>query len=253
MIGSKVIELVAIGSTNTYAGELFANNDFEDGTIIWAHEQFAGRGQHDHTWNSETGKNLTLTVCLKPRFLAPEKQFQLNKAIALGLLDFIQYYTILLPRVMRHESHIKWPNDIYLGDRKIGGILIDNRIMGAKFETSFVGIGFNINQTRFAPDIPNPVSLIQILGRETLLRDALVLLCSFLDNRYEAIKQMHFTGIDQEFGQSLLGFDQWRYFLLDNAPLEGKIRGVDPSGRLMLENRNGETLFFGHGEIEFIL
>jgi BirA family biotin operon repressor/biotin-[acetyl-CoA-carboxylase] ligase len=249
MIGHPLIELETVGSTNTYAGELFAQGDFADGTVVWAHEQYAGRGQHDHIWSSEPGKNLTFTVCLKPRFLAPEHQFQLNKAITLGILDFLTSVTHHASLVTRHASRIKWPNDIYLGDRKIGGILIENRIMGSELAVSFVGIGLNINQTRFAPDLPNPVSLIHVLSHEIDLKEAMNGLCGFLEQRFQAIQQGEAQALGQEFDRNLLGYEEWRTYSVAGGFLEGRIKGVDPSGCLLVEDRNGGITAYGHGEI----
>jgi BirA family biotin operon repressor/biotin-[acetyl-CoA-carboxylase] ligase len=253
MIGKKIIELARVDSTNAYANQVFPGAEFENGTVIWAHEQFAGRGQHDHRWISEACKNLTITVCLKPRFLAPGRQFQLNKAIALGIIDFIDSFLQPASPGLQPASSIKWPNDIYIGNRKIGGILIENRIMGSSLETSFAGIGINVNQTRFTSDIPNPVSLIQILGRETELKASLLTLCGFLDMRYQELRQKDPVSLDQEFDRSLLGFDQWGNFVCHGARLEGKIKGVDNSGRLLLETHNSEILSFDHQEITYLL
>lgn len=257
MIGDRIIELSRVDSTNSYASQVFANTEFVDGTIIWAHDQFAGRGQHNNIWKCETGKNLTFTVCLKPRFLPPDRQFKLNKAIALGVIDFIRcsLYPVQQMRDISpvSASCIKWPNDIYVGEQKIGGILIENTIMGSIFETSFVGIGVNINQTHFASDIPNPVSLINILGHETVLKEALLSLCNFLNIRYMEIFQTDMANLDLAFDQTLLGFDHWRYFLRGGDQMEGKIKGVDDIGRLRVESRYGETHCFGHKEIEFVL
>ncbi len=266
MIGKNLIELASVDSTNTYASQVVADGDFEDGTVVWAHDQFAGRGQHDHLWSSESGKNLTLTICLKPRFLAPDRQFQLNKAIALGVLDFIcsvvspPPVTRHLSPVTRHASpvtchalRIKWPNDLYVGNHKIGGILIENMIMGSTLETSLAGIGININQTGFSPDLPNPVSLINFIGHETDLKEALYALCGFLNKRYLRLIQNDLAHPDQEFDQNLLGFDQWRTFLRDGSELEGKIKGVDHTGRLILETHSGEALYLNHGEIEYVI
>jgi BirA family transcriptional regulator, biotin operon repressor / biotin---[acetyl-CoA-carboxylase] ligase len=259
MIGGTVIELDRVDSTNTYASHVVGNTGLEDGAVIWAHEQFAGRGQHDHGWNSEAGKNLTFTVCLKPGFLAPDQQFQLNKAICLGVLDFIRTFPFPVSRIPHPVSSIpdpfpciKWPNDIYIGEQKMGGILIENRIMGSSLETSFAGIGLNINQTRFAPDIPNPVSLIHLLRHETMLKDALLTLCGFLDKRYQELKNADMAGLDDEFNQNLLGFGEWRTYLREGDEMEGKIRGVDNTGRLMIEHRNGDTLCLNHGEITYV-
>ncbi len=266
MIGKKIVELDSIDSTNAYANKLLLHSPLEDGVVIWSHEQFAGRGQHDHIWVSETGKNLTFTVIFRPAFLAPDRQFLLNKVVALAVIDFLA--TSLLnsstSRPAREESpgssgiiqpslSIKWPNDIYVGDLKIGGILIEHKIMGYMLETSLAGIGVNINQTHFTPDIPNPGSLIQFLHRETSLKDALLMVCRYLDLRYNTLKESGPESLDFDFNQHLLGFGKWRKFTCLEDTLEGNIRGVNSLGQLLIETRTGETLQFNHREVEYIL
>jgi BirA family biotin operon repressor/biotin-[acetyl-CoA-carboxylase] ligase len=254
MIGQKIIELNRVDSTNAYANLVVAEHDFDDGVVIWAHEQFAGRGQHDHQWSSEAGKNLTCTVCLKPHFLAPDRQFQLNKAISLGVLDFVRHFLNHSSLGTRDSScSVKWPNDIYVGDKKIGGILIEHKIMGSVLGTSIAGIGVNINQTRFAPDIPNPVSLIHVLRHETLLKDALQYLCAYLNTRYARLQQPDLNNLDLEFNQNLLGYNQWRNFSSNGILLEGRITGVDDIGRLQIETRNGAITSYNHKEIEYVI
>lgn len=192
-----------------------------------------------------------ITLCLQPRFLAPDRQFQLNKAISLGVLDFIRSFHNPASGVPFPACSIKWPNDIYTGDRKIGGILIEHKVMGTTIESSFAGIGLNINQTRFDPGIPDPVSLVHILGRETVLKDALQSVCSFINGRYLLLQQPGQPGLDREYDQNLLGFGQWRTFMRDGVNMEGRVKGVDNSGRLMVEDRTGEIQCFSHGEITY--
>lgn len=247
MIGSPLIELDRVDSTNGYANRLLNRDDLDDGTVIWAYDQYAGKGQHQHAWHSEAGKNLTLTVILKPWFVSPEHQFQLNKSITLGVVDFIRKASDKIP------VSIKWPNDIYLGMKKTGGILIENRILGDRLEYALVGIGLNINQISFDGTLPNPISMIHHLRHEMSLRDALHSLLSSLDFRYRSLAEEESPNLDNAFNRMLLGFGQWRRFLKDNEPFEGKIRGVDDCGRLCIETRTGEVLCFQHKEVEYIL
>ena len=253
MIGNRIIELATVGSTNVYASEVHTAKEFEDGDVIWTLNQPSGRGQHDHRWISESGKNLTFTVCLKPYFLAPDHQFQLNKAIAMGVLDFIRSFLQIPPNDPHLIFSIKWPNDLYINGLKIGGILIENRIMGSAFEISIAGIGININQTHFTAEIPNPVSLFQLLGHETDLKDALSDVCRFLNARYMELERMDQGLLDREYDENLLGYNQWMSFMHCGAPLEGRIKGVDNSGRLLLETPDHKILSLSHGEIVFLI
>lgn len=254
MIGKIIIELDRIDSTNTYASQFVITHEFDDGTVIWTPDQFAGRGQYDHQWISEAGKNLSCTICLQPRFVAPDRQFQLNKAVALGVLDFIRSFMHQAVTPLPDQvCSVKWPNDIYVGSLKIGGILIENRIMGSVLETSIAGIGLNINQKQFDPSIPNPVSLIQILRHETSLINALRSMCGFLNLRYNELRQTDGVNLDLDFDKNLLGFDEWRNFLHHGILMEGKIKGVDQAGRLLVETRHGEIISCIHHEISYLL
>lgn len=259
MIGSRIIELDRTASTNDYAAQWSVKGGFEDGTVIWAHEQYAGRGQDHNQWLSESGKNLTLTVCLRPSFLRPEEQFLLNKSVALGVLDFLRHY-VRYPSDTREgdglttsDPRIKWPNDLYIGRQKIGGILIESRIMGSEITEVFAGIGVNINQTRFAPDVPNPVSLIHILRHEVVLREALANLCQSLENRYRALRAADPKEISAEYDRSLLGYGEPMDFLRDGESFRAEVRGVDDHGRLILAGDQGEPVYFSHKEIGFVL
>lgn len=261
MIGNKIVELDRVDSTNIYVNTILDRENPEEGTVFWAREQFAGKGQQGNKWESESGKNLTFTILLKPVFLAATRQFMLNKAIALGALDFvIAFLTNPFTRERDQNSRkdvpavtIKWPNDIYVGDQKIGGILIEHKIMGKTISATLAGIGLNINQTRFAPEIPNPVSLIHFLRREVELTGALNAVCRSIDRRYQTLQDACFASLSSEFNQHLLGYEQWRNYLCDGVVFEGKIAGVDDPGRLIIESRDGILHHFGHKEVEYMI
>jgi BirA family transcriptional regulator, biotin operon repressor / biotin---[acetyl-CoA-carboxylase] ligase len=241
-----LIELDAVDSTNLFAGRLLKSGSVAEGTIIFAREQTSGRGQGENRWESEPGKNATFSLVLFPAFLPPGDQFSLNKAIVLGILDFLHASQPDL------RSSVKWPNDIYAGERKIGGVLIENTICGTLFESSVAGIGFNVNQVAFEPGLPNPVSLRQITGREYTVKDLLEQIVSCIDRRYEQLKKGFLTKIDRDYNARLLGISEWRSFSVDKMVIKGKITGVDDDGRLLLELENGTGRAFDHGELTYL-
>jgi BirA family transcriptional regulator, biotin operon repressor / biotin---[acetyl-CoA-carboxylase] ligase len=242
----NIIDLQQVDSTNTYAASLLQKEKVEEGTVIWAKEQTAGRGSGSNRWESEAEKNLTFSIVLFPTFLSPDEQFLLNMTIALGLVDF------LIGFALKGNISIKWPNDIYLEYNKLGGILIDTTIDGEVFSSAIVGIGLNINQIHFINEIPNPVSLKQILGYEVSLRTGLESLVNNLLNRYGQLRDGALQTLESDYRKHLLGYQQWRKFLLQNQLFEGKIDGVDKYGGLKIISRNGEHRVFNHGEIEFL-
>ena len=145
-------------STNTELARL-ADEGAPHGTVAIAECQTAGRGQRGNTWESAPGENVTMSVLLHPDGIEPRRQFAISEAVALGVAETLDIY---LPAGMRAE--VKWPNDIYVGNRKICGILIENRITSTTIERAIAGIGLNVNQELFVSDAPNPVSLRQLTG-----------------------------------------------------------------------------------------
>lgn len=152
----NIIELEETASTNTY---LRGMTDAPHGTVIAARRQSAGRGQHGNTWESEPDANLTFSILVRPAGIPPVKQMAISRAVSLSIVRWLDRY---LPDGM--EASIKWPNDIYVGDRKICGILIEHVLTAGRIERTVIGAGININQTAFYSDAPNPVSLTQLTG-----------------------------------------------------------------------------------------
>ena len=158
----KIIRLHTVGSTNDYMIEQIRNGNINlEGTIVIADEQTSGKGMDINIWESEPGKNLTFSIFFKPDFLRADQQFLLNKSISLGVYDFIKSL------VTHQKVTIKWPNDIYVGDKKIAGILINNTIAGNELFYSVAGIGVNINQQKFPGSCPQPCFIIACIKKGT--------------------------------------------------------------------------------------
>ncbi|MGM9844751.1 MAG: biotin--[acetyl-CoA-carboxylase] ligase [Muribaculaceae bacterium] len=147
-------------STNTYIASQASL--MADGDVVAARTQSAGRGQRGNSWEAEPGANLTFSMLLRPAELAPARQFELSMAVSLAIVDVLDG---LLPHPL--SAQIKWPNDIYVTDKKICGILIEHSLTGSKIQHTIVGIGLNVNQQQFFSDAPNPVSLIHLTGHTT--------------------------------------------------------------------------------------
>jgi BirA family biotin operon repressor/biotin-[acetyl-CoA-carboxylase] ligase len=241
----NLIELPAVDSTNLYAEALLIQQQLGEETVILAHEQTSGKGQGMNRWESEPGKNATFSIILFPRFLPPGRQFMMSKVVALGITDFL--FRFQLPV----KCSIKWPNDIYAGNRKIGGILIQNTVCGNEYKSCIAGIGVNLNQEVFSSVLPNPVSLKQMTGTEVPVRDAVDQMTGCIDDRYMQLKSGDDGGIDEEYSKRLLGIAQWRDYSVDKMVIKGRIRGVDESGMLLLELESGSLKTFSHGAIGF--
>jgi BirA family biotin operon repressor/biotin-[acetyl-CoA-carboxylase] ligase len=244
-IDKNLIELDSIDSTNNYAKELLSNSRPIEGTTITAKDQFAGRGQMGNTWQSTAGKNLTISVILYPDFLEADKQFFLNMAVALAIKDFCE-------STLNDEIKIKWPNDIYFHDKKLGGVLIENTIQGNKISSSVIGIGININQEEFDPGLPNPTSFIQIRNSPSDISNLIEELCSYLEKYYLQLRQLHFNFLDKGYTEALYRYQQTHEFKKGDTVFKGEINGVTKDGKLIIHS-NGKELKFGFKEVEYVI
>lgn len=216
-----------------------------EGTVVIAYEQTHGRGQRGNTWQTEPGKNLTFSCILRPSFLTASQQFRLNMAVSLAVYDFLKIY---LPT---HLS-IKWPNDLYWNDQKLGGILIENSIQGSHLVHSVAGIGLNINQLLFSEDLRatslgQATNMIDGYNLEILLNQLLEL----LEKYYLMLRTGNFVSLQTYYQSLLYGRDVCRRFRYQNQEMEGVITGVLESGLLEMDTPKG-TQQFAFKEIEFL-
>lgn len=233
----------SLTSTNQYC-ELLNLDEVGEFTVIVARSQTAGIGQRGNHWSSEDGKNLTFSLILKPNFLPAADQFRITQAVSLAVVDTL---VPLLPR-WQGQIRIKWPNDIYVVDRKICGMLIENTLEGPWIRHSVIGIGLNVNQTVFPPGLPNPTSMALCTHRTFDLEEELPRLLSFF--RVDALGMPSlweaYTGELYRLGES----HEWS--LPEGSILKGTIKGVRQDGRLILETTEGERLF-SFKEIGYVL
>lgn len=234
-----------MASTNKHALFLLSKNKPPEGTVISTFCQTDGRGQIGSTWESQPGKNITLSVIFYPEFLLAKHQFRLNQAISLATLDFVKTY---LPE----EVRIKWPNDIYVRQLKIAGILIQNSLANHYIRSSVVGIGININQTVFLTSPPNPTSFALETGREFDLEELVLSLCQFIESRYLQLKSGKIVPLHRDYLQDLYLFEVPSLFQRASGEVfQGTIKGIDESGKILLLV-GGEEETFGLKEIKFL-
>lgn len=231
-----------LGSSNDEA----CKPQYVEGDIILAQCQTAGRGQRGHTWESREGENLTFSLLLEPLFLPPSEQFLISECVALGVCDALTHYGI--------EAQIKWTNDIYIGDRKLAGILIEHKLQGSALARTVAGIGLNVNQKAFSDDLPNPISMAQATGREFDREEVLQTVATSLMARYEQLREGGAKELQADYHQRLYRLGQEHcYALPDGSRFRGIIRGVEPTGALRIENERGELLSFLFKEVEFVI
>jgi BirA family biotin operon repressor/biotin-[acetyl-CoA-carboxylase] ligase len=244
-VGQNLVVLKEVGSTNNYLKELLSNSKpVHEGTVIMAESQYAGRGQQQNKWHSEDGKNLTFSLLLKPVFLPLLQQYELTRAVSLGVVNALQQAT-------GKNIQVKWPNDIYYGDHKLGGILIENMVQGAQIKNSIIGIGLNINQDTFPDWVPNPVSVKQILHQDYDLQLLLSQICSHIEAWYLKLKAGKQDELKQQYLANLYWLNQEREFKTEGEIFKGTITGVRDNGFLVLSTEGGERAF-NLKQIEFL-
>ncbi len=245
IIGSKLFFFENLPSTNEYTSLLLKTTHVTEGTIVYTNYQSAGRGQVGNKWESENGMNLLISIVIFPLMISPADQFLISMAVSLGICDFLKRYITV--------CSIKWPNDIYVNNDKIAGILIESSIMGERIENTIAGIGLNINQNKFLSDAPNPVSLSLITGISYDLTTCLNQLASDLDKRYKQLLSEEFEMIKHEYVTQLYRLNQWCDFRDLNGIFNGCIRSVTDQGRLLIERKNDNKSEYSFKEIDFML
>lgn len=247
-----VIGLDECLSTNSHLASIA--HECSHGTVIWTKAQTSGRGQRGNSWEALPGENVTMSILLRPDGLPPARQFILSEAVSLAIVGVLNRY---LPK---NSVKIKWPNDIYVGDGKICGILIENTISGMNITSSIVGIGLNVNQRQFHSDAPNPVSMAQLTDRrydvETLVFEIAEEIIRETDKAVAAVKSESFKSADvatdrqyngncetnvknleQQYFSALWRNDGFYPYIdnLRNEHIVARIFAVAPDGRLTLQ------------------
>ena len=245
-VGQNLVTIKQVDSTNSFLKKLLSNSKpVPEGTVIMAEEQYAGRGQQQNTWHSEPGKNLTFSLLLKPHFLPVDAQFDLNRAVSLGVYDAL--YLLL-----GSELKIKWPNDIYYADRKLGGMLIENTIQGGQLKDSVIGIGLNINQENFPPGASNATSVKQILQKDYDLTRLLSEICKQLEVYYLKLKAGQVDFVRNTYLSRLYWLNEVKSFESNGRVFNGIVKNVLPNGLLLIEDTNGQQMEFNLKELEFL-
>ena len=243
-VQNNIIYLESVDSTNNYAKNLINDGEVPEGTVISAGFQTVGRGQLHNKWESEPNNNLLVSIILYPSEIRPEEQFVLSMAVSLAIKDLLEKYI--------SGVKIKWPNDLYSGNDKIAGILIENAIAGNEIVHTIAGIGLNINQEHFLSDAPNPVSLKLITGIEYKTSEVLHQLISCLNDRYAAVLAGERKGLEKDYHSSMWRLGEWHKFRTNMETFTGQITGTDKSGCLLVRNENGITRNYAFKEIEYL-
>ena len=235
-------------STNDYLANLCRESKAKEFYTVMAESQTNGKGQRGNSWESESGKNLTFSIVLYPTALEANKQFILSMLAALACHEALSNYT--------NGFSIKWPNDIYWKDKKIGGILIENELEGKYITQSIIGIGLNINQEAFHSDAPNPVSLKQIIGAEVNLQEVLMKVVHGIIGGYRQI-EANFNISQLAIGAMYRKNLYRRKGLFPYRDAQGDFlaehQEVEPDGHLVLKDEQGALRRYAFKEVTFVL
>lgn len=258
------IELQTVDSTNNYALKQVHAGLAQHGLAIFGHEQTAGKGQRGKKWTSSAGQNLALSIIIKPMTLALSQQFQLSVCAAVTVNKFFNKYAGL-------DTKIKWPNDLYWKDRKAGGILIESVVsrlpiaigtaagsqqssvdsQSSEWKWAVIGIGININQTSFPVELPNPVSLKQITGKNFDPVESAKEICRLFNDQFDKLITVGFDNIYTEYLSYLYKINEKVKLKQGNRVFEATIKTVSFAGKLIVQHSIEEE--FDFGTIEWII
>ena len=240
--------LDVVDSTSRYVRDEADNLwvDGKDFVAVTATHQTAGRGQRGNAWQSQSGKNLLLSILLRPGCaLEVSGQFLLSQAVALSIHSAMECYGV--------ETRLKWPNDVYADNRKLGGILVELDYSGAFVEQAIVGIGLNVNQAEFPPMDRVPVSMKMLLGRDIPVEDVLHDVLCLFNRYYNELRWGSKETISAEYRELLLGLGEQREFIDSAGSFTATIEGVEPNGRLLLRRSDGSLSRYCFKEVEQLL
>lgn len=252
-----------IDSTNAFLQRKQSEGDIRN-WVVSADEQTAGKGMGNNGWESEVGKNLTFSLAVDMGFLPAERQFLLSEAVPLGIIEVLDEVISegfegisFLTEVVRLESmpsklSIKWPNDLYYGNRKLAGILINSTIKTNMMDISIIGIGLNVNQMQFKDWPTHPISLKMITGKDYELQPLLEQIAEHITIKVEQLKSDP-TIIEQNYLKRLFRYRTWADYEVDGKVLRLFMMGIDPFGRLQLVDEQQTLYTFDIKEIKFVL
>ena len=230
----RFVHIDETDSTNRWLKEHGGDDDM----VVWTDYQTAGRGQGTNQWESERGKNLTFSILYHPEDITANRQFHLSMTISLAICDTLEQYI--------GDVSIKWPNDIYWRNGKMGGILIEHQLHGNSIRSSIIGVGLNINQRVFHSDAPNPVSLYQICGKESDCEALLQEIIGHLDTLLtQPVKERYLSKLYRRKG--------FHPYADKEGVFMAELTDVEDDGHLLLQDEAGRLRRYAFKEVSFIL
>jgi len=238
----KVIHIDETASTNAWLRSFYSKENRREGgrifLVAWAEYQTAGKGCGSNSWESERGKNLTFSMLIHPTEITAQQQFRITEITSVALCETLERY-------LGQRVEIKWPNDIYVGDRKICGMLIENRLQGSMIKDCIIGIGLNVNQMQFLSDAPNPVSVKQLTGQETDRAEMLEAFLAAFDAAWtlETVSADYRQRLYRRVGRHEFEDSEGRFM--------AEMVCVEDDGHLVLRDDNGRQRRYAFKEVVF--
>lgn len=243
-IGQRIIYEAACTSTNSLAAQYMTETSLPEGTVVITDHQYQGRGQRGHLWHSEPHKNLLFSVVLYPSFLTAQQSFSLNIITTLAVQHALTLYTPSAP-------HIKWPNDIYYQDQKLGGVLIENIVEKRKLKASVIGIGLNINQVCFNFPNAHATSLSNVCQRTFDLQQLFAQLLTTLEDNYLQLQAHGIASLKTAYLKNMYWIHEIHTFRDATHSFQGKIIGIDAVGKLVIDPEDGTSKRYNAKEVSF--
>jgi BirA family biotin operon repressor/biotin-[acetyl-CoA-carboxylase] ligase len=241
MIGKHIVLLHEVDSTNNYAAKLLSEQKLEHGTVILAEKQTSGRGQRGNFWISNAGSQFTASFYIQTAFLSVNQLVSFNMSVALVVQQTIE-------SLIQEPVFIKWPNDIMVRNKKMGGILIETQFKSGKIEGAIVGIGINIHSES---DLSSAISLSDCVNDTIEPLVVLDKMLTIFNNHYFQLKNGNFDTIKKLYLSVLWNYgNEISAKLADETPIHGKIIDVNEEGNLVFQTVD-EIYHFGIKEIKF--
>jgi len=229
----KITHLESVDSTSNYVATAFAQGKIDHGSVILADKQTSGRGQRDSIWQSEGGLNLLFSILIIPDNMSASEGQSVMHCTTLALVDLLNTFGVV--------AKVKWPNDIYVGNRKIAGILIENQLTGSRISRSIVGVGLNINQADFGE--LNATSLFLEIGKYSDLKEVLLRFLHHFNEQWLSLCANNVKQLKSNYCALLLGLNDLVTFEDTNGEFIGVITGVDDLGRLQVKTEQGQNVY----------
>lgn len=241
----EVIELHTVDSTNNFL-HFYQPRTPKEMIVATTEYQSTGKGQRGNSWESEAGQNLLFSIRIHPRHICVHDQFILSQIIALSVKQALDDY--------HPDISIKWPNDIYAGQKKIAGILIENTLTGKQIDTCIIGVGININQPVFHSGAPNPVSLYQLTGQQTERTFILEQVVGSFRQLYTTIEKdvEKRKEITEKYVKALIYGNEWHEFIDAQGAFRARFTEVEPDGHLVLVDEKGQHRRYTFKEVKHV-